>query len=333
MIRGVERIGINNIKGFRIGQEQNTEAATGCTVIICEDGSVGAVDVRGGSPGTRDTDALNPINNRRHVHAVLLAGGSSFGLDAAGGVMRFLEERGIGRDLGVAKIPNVCAAILFDLKCGAFSIRPDAAMGYAACLRAFRGEAFQSGNYGAGTGATVGKIRGMSYAMKGGIGAAAFRYGDFEAGAVAAVNCVGDVTHDGAVIAGALADDLCTFAGTEEIILREYQRQTDFFSGGAGGDSGGNTVLGCIITNGKLDKAGAARLAAQGQNGIARIIRPPHSIFDGDTVFALCSGKVEAAVDAAGILSSAAMEAAIIDAIQNARSLGSCPAAWNLRER
>jgi L-aminopeptidase/D-esterase-like protein len=337
MMRGVEKIRITDIRGFRIGQEQNLEAATGCTVIIAEDGAVGAVDVRGGSPGTRDTDALNPINNRRHVHGVLLAGGSSFGLEAAGGVMRFLEERGIGRDLGVAKIPNLCAAILFDLRCGAFDIRPDAAMGYAACLRAFRGEAFQSGNYGAGAGATVGKIRGMGWAMKGGIGAAAFRCGDFEAGALAAVNCVGDVVRDGKVIAGALAEGRGSFAGTEDLMLREYRRQKDFFSGpGDGGDSGavsgGNTVLGCIITNGKLDKAGAFRVAAQGQNGIARTIRPPHSVFDGDTVFALCSGEVDVTVDAAGILACAAVEAAIIDAVQSARSLGGYPAARDLRE-
>jgi L-aminopeptidase/D-esterase-like protein len=328
----MQKININDIKGFHIGQEQNTDAATGCTVIICREGAVCGVDVRGGSPGTRDTDALNPINNRKHVHAVVLSGGSSFGLDAAGGVMRFLEERDIGRDLDVTKIPNVCAAILFDLKCGDHRVRPDAAMGYAACVRAFRGEPFKSGNYGAGTGATVGKIRGMEYAMKGGIGAAAFRYGDLEAGAVMAVNCVGDVTRNGTIIAGALGDDMRTFAGSEKIILREYQRKTDFFSdSGKNTNSGGNTVLGCIITNGKLDKAGAFRMAAQGQNGIAGLIRPPHSIFDGDTIFALCSGETAVTVDAAGILCRAAAEAAIIDAIESARSLDGYTAARDLR--
>ncbi|MDR1931185.1 MAG: P1 family peptidase [Spirochaetales bacterium] len=325
----MEKIGINSIKGFRIGQRQ--DAATGCTVIICEDGAVCGVDVRGGSPGTRDTDALNPVNNRRHVHAVVLAGGSSFGLEAAGGVMRFLEERGIGRDMGVTRVPNVCAAILFDLKCGDYRVRPDAAMGYAACGRAFQNEPFESGNYGAGTGATVGKTRGREYAMKGGVGAAAFRYGDLEAGAVVAVNCVGDVVREGDVIAGALADDRRTFAGSEDVILREYREKTDFFSGGSDtAASGGNTVIGCIITNGRFDKAGAFRLAAQGQNGIARIIRPPHTVFDGDTVFALCSGETSAAVDAAGILCAAAVEAAIIDAIQSARSLDGYPAAQDL---
>jgi L-aminopeptidase/D-esterase-like protein len=321
----VEKITIGDIGGFRIGQEQDLEAGTGCTVIICEEGAACAVDVRGGSPGTRDTDALNPLNNRKHVHAVMLSGGSSFGLDAAGGAMRFLEERGIGRDVEVARVPNVCAAILFDLKCGSSRIRPDAAMGYAACENAFRGSAFQSGNFGAGTGATVGKSRGIPYAMKGGIGAAAFRYGSLEAGAVVAVNCVGDILKDGVIIAGALADDRRSFADSERIILENYLSDKDFFSGA----DRGNTVLGCIITNAAFDKAGAARLAAQGQNGIARRIRPAHSVFDGDTVFALCRGPVKTTIDAAGILCTAAMEAAILDAVQNARTLHGYPAVSN----
>ena len=337
----LEKISINEIPGFRIGQEQNLEAATGCTVIICEERAACVVDVRGGSPGTRDTDALNPINNRKYVYSVLLAGGSAFGLDAAGGVMRFLEERGIGRDRGVVKVPNVCAAILFDLKCGDHRVRPDAAMGYAACVNAFRGDGFQSGNFGAGTGATVGKTRKAAWAMKGGIGAAAFRYGELEAGAVAAVNCVGDVIQEGRIIAGARSDDGISFADSEAIILQEYRDSTDFFnrlpvSGASSPAMGGrdqpegNTVLGCLITNARFDKAGATRLASQGQNGIARCIRPAHSIFDGDTILALCTGKVEAAPDAVGILCAMAMEAAIIDGVKSARSLGGYPAAADI---
>jgi L-aminopeptidase/D-esterase-like protein len=260
----------------------------------------------------------------------MLSGGSAFGLDAAGGAMRFLEERGIGRDVGVARVPNVCAAILFDLKCGSSRIRPDAAMGYAACENAFSGGAFRSGNFGAGTGATVGKARGVRYAMKGGIGAAAFRHGSLEAGAIVAVNCVGDIVKDGVIIAGALGDDLRSFADSERIILEQYRSDRDFFSGsaddGSAGSAGNNTVLGCIITNAAFDKAGAGRLAGQGQNGIARCVRPAHSVFDGDTVFALCSGAVDATVDAAGILCAAAMEAAIIDAALNAQTLHGYPA-------
>jgi L-aminopeptidase/D-esterase-like protein len=323
-----EKISIHDIDGFRIGQAQNLDVATGCTVIISENGAVCGVDVRGGSPGTRDTDALNPIANRKQVHAVLFAGGSAFGLDAAGGVMRFLEERGIGRDVSVTSVPNVCAAVLFDLKCGNHRVRPDEQMGYAASENAFAGKPFQSGNYGAGTGATLGKTRGMAYAMKGGIGCAALRYGDLAVAAVVAVNCAGDVVEQGKIIAG-VRDDI-TFADSECIILEAYQNDKDFFSGKAvdpaieAGD--GNTVLACIITNAKLDKAGATRLAAQGQNGIARCIRPAHSVFDGDTVFALCSGLVPATGDAVGILGSRAVEDAIIDAVKSARSLYGYPA-------
>ncbi|MDR3170218.1 MAG: P1 family peptidase [Treponema sp.] len=328
----IEKISIHDVFGFRIGQAQNLDAATGCTVIISENGAVCGVDVRGGSPGTRDTDALNPIANRKQVHAVLFAGGSAFGLDAAGGVMRFLEERGIGRDVSVTCVPNVCAAVLFDLKCGDHQVRPDEQMGYAASENAFAGKPFQSGNCGAGTGATLGKTRGMAYAMKGGIGCAALRYGDLVVAAVVAVNCVGDVVEQGKIIAGMRDNDGITFADSECIILEAYQHDKDFFSGKAvdrgtaieAGD--GNTVLACIITNAKLDKAGATRLAAQGQNGIARCIRPAHSVFDGDTVFALCSGIVPATSDAVGILGSRAVEDAIIDAVKSARSLYGYPA-------
>ena len=158
----MQEINIQTIPGFYIGNAQDLEAATGCTVILCEQGAVCGVDVRGGSPGTRDTDALNPVNNRTQTHAVVLAGGSSFGLDAAGGVMRFLEERKIGRDVGVTVVPNVCAAILFDLKCGAADVRPDAAMGYEACKQAYNGM-WTEGSVGAGTGATIGKARGKAY--------------------------------------------------------------------------------------------------------------------------------------------------------------------------
>jgi len=316
----MQNVSINDIQKFVIGQAQDSNAATGCTVIICEDGAVCGVDVRGGSPGTRDTDALNPINNRKNVHAVLLSGGSSFGLDAAGGVMKYLEERKIGRDVGVTVVPNVCAAILFDLKCGDYRIRPDAKMGYEACEHAFSAKPFTSGNFGAGTGATIGKIRGGSYAMKGGVGSCAFRHGDLFVGAVMAVNCVGDVfdSKTGKIIAGAREDDGKTFIGSENVILEDYKSKIDFISG--------NTIIGCVMTNARLDKAQATKLAALGQNGIARAVRPAHSIYDGDTVFTMCTGEASATLDAVGILASLAVEEAIIDAVKSADSLGGFPA-------
>jgi L-aminopeptidase/D-esterase-like protein len=307
----MELIDIEVIPGFRIGQVEHPRAATGCTVVVHERGAVAGVEVRGGSPGTRDTDALNPVMNRKVVHAVLLTGGSAFGLDAAGGVARFLEERGVGRAVGVTTVPNVCAAVLFDLTSADPAARPDAALGYAACEAAYSNQPFRSGSYGAGTGALVGKPRGLEYAMKGGVGAVAYRQGDLMVGAIAAVNCVGDVVSGGQIVAGARADN-DTYADSEAIILDDYRAHKDFFAD--------NTVIVCVISNARFDKAGATKVAQWGQNGIARCVRPAHSVFDGDTVFALCSGEVETTLDAAGILATRAVEAAIIDAVRTANA-------------
>lgn len=315
------KIEIQEIKEFKIGQAQDSQAATGCTVIICESGAVCGVDVRGGSPGTRDTDSLNPINNREKVHAIILAGGSTFGLDAAGGVMQFLEEKKIGRDVGVTVVPNVCSAILFDLKCGDYRIRPDAAMGYRACREAFNRTAWRSGNYGAGTGATIGTTCGIERAMKGGIGSWAFRYKDLVVGAVMAVNCVGDVydCETGSIVAGMRTEAGTQFYGSERAILERFQLREDLFSG--------NTMIGTVITNAKLNKSQATKLAAVAQNGIARCVKPAHTIFDGDTIFAMCTGEVSTSLDAVGILAAKAVEYAILDAVKNAESFDSYVAA------
>ncbi len=320
----MERIDITDIPGFRIGHEQDINAATGCTVIICQKGAVAGVDVRGGSPGTRDTDALDPVNNRKETHAVLLSGGSAFGLDAAGGVMRFLEERGVGRNVGVTCVPNVCGAILFDLKCGDYKVRPDAEMGYRACLNA-GSLPLSKGSVGAGTGATIGKAAGLSNAMKGGIGACAFRQGKLLVGAVIAVNCVGDVydSQAGRIIAGVLNSDKRTLGNSEEIILSNHENMADLFSG--------NTVIGCVITNAKLDKAQANKLASVSHNGIARAVRPAHSVFDGDTIFTMCTGETQANFDSVGILAAYATEQAILDAIKNSSSLCGYPAYKDLQ--
>jgi L-aminopeptidase/D-esterase-like protein len=312
----MEKVPITNIDGFRFGNAGN--AGTGCTVIVSEAGAVCGVDVRGGSPGTRDTDALSPLAARKVVHAILLTGGSAFGLAAADGVTRFLEERQIGRDVGITVVPNVCAAVLFDLKPG--KLRPDAAMGYAACEAAFRGDAFLGGQTGAGAGATVGKARGIEHCMKGGLGWAAFKVGGLIAGAVAAVNSIGNIVENGRVIAGARADD-GGFSDAEETILENYAESRDFFSGKSDGPADGkaegmNTTLVCIVCNARLDKAGATRLAGAGHDGIARVIRPAHLLYDGDTVFALASGKIDAAPDAVGILARRAVEAAIVNAVK-----------------
>lgn len=323
----MERIPIHTIPGFSFGQVEDRAGGTGCTVILCPQGAVTGVDVRGGSPGTRDTDALDPVCNREVVHAVVLTGGSAFGLDAAGGVMRKLEEEGIGRDVMVTVVPNVCAAVLFDLKCGAIDARPDVDMGYAACQEALLGKPFQEGNFGAGTGCTIGKIRGPQYAMKGGIGACAFRQGELMVGAVVACNAMGDVVENGAILAGARNDDDTGFAGTEDWLLQHSQRQRDIFSGKLVGE---NTVIGCVVTNAALTKAQAAKLAAVAQNGIARAVRPANATFDGDSLFAMCRGTVQVDPDAVGILAARAVEEAIRRGVRAAEGLHGRPALRDL---
>ena len=311
----MEKVTMEALPEFLIGQEQNTEAMTGCTAIIAPGGAVCGVDVRGGSPGTRDIAALDPLCNRTEVHGIMLSGGSAFGLEASCGLAELLEEKKIGRAAGVTVVPNVCGAVLFDLRCGRHDIRPDKAMGRKAAENAFSGLPFMSGNYGAGTGAIIGKRNGIENAMKGGIGYAALRQGDLVAAAVIAVNCVGDIVRDGMIIAGAREADGTGFADSARIILENYNKEKDLFSG--------NTVIGCIMTNAKLNKAQAARLAGRGQDAIARTVWPAHSIYDGDTIFALCSGKVDTSQDAVGVLAERAASEAIIDAVMSAETWGS----------
>jgi len=309
----LKKINITDLDAFRIGNAQNIAAGTGCTVIICEEGAVAGVDVRGGSPGTRETDALNPCNLRQSIHAVILAGGSAFGLDAAAGVMQYLEEKGIGRDVEVAKVPIVCGAILFDFKCGDFKIRPDKEMGYEASQNAFY-QSFCEGNFGAGTGATIGKTKGIEFAMKGGVGTACYQVGKLKVGAVMAVNCVGDIfdQQQNKLIAGVLADDKRSVANSEQIMMENYAKTTDFFSG--------NTIIGTVITNANIDKAQANKLASVSHNGIARAVRPAHTVFDGDTIFTMATGEVEANADVVGILAAHAVEQAIINAVKQAKT-------------
>ena len=309
----MERIAPGALPAFLIGQAQDHDAMTGCTAIIAPGGATCGVDVRGGSPGTRETDALDPRCNREKIEAVLLTGGSAFGLDAAGGLMKLLEEKKIGRNVGVTVVPNVSAAVIFDLQCGRSDVRPDAAMGRLAGENAFAGQPFRSGNFGAGTGAVLGKANGGANAMKGGIGAAAFRQGELIVEAVFTVNCVGDIVENGEIVAGARVSGGLQFADSETVIVERYDCDTDYFR---------NTVIGCIMTNAILTKAQAARLAGRGQDAIATAVRPAHSIYDGDTVFALCSGAVQASQDAVGILAEHAVREAILDAVRSAESWG-----------
>lgn len=310
----MEKIKITEIEGIKIGNAQSLEGVTGCTVVLCEEGAVAGVDVRGGAPGTRETDLLNPVAMMDKIQSVILTGGSAFGLDAAGGVMEYLEERGIGFDVGVTKVPIVCGAALFDLSVGNYKIRPDKKMGYEACLNANKNECLQ-GNVGAGTGATIGKILGPEFAMKGGLGTYAVRIGELSVGAIVAVNCLGDVVdpESGEKIGGVLNDNKDDFRSTEDIMLSKYDNKKNLFNG--------NTTIGAVVTNASLTKAEANKVASMAHNGYGRTIYPAHTMFDGDTIFAMATGKTEADVNVVGFLASKVMERAIVSAIKSAESL------------
>jgi L-aminopeptidase/D-esterase-like protein len=305
------------------------EALTGCTVILCRKGAVGGVDVRGGAPGTRETDLLNPLNLVEKVHAIVLAGGSAFGLDAASGVMRYLEEQGIGFDTGAAKVPIVPSAILYDLALGSAKVRPDAGMGYRAAESA-SAESCPEGNVGAGTGATVGKIFGMKSAMKSGLGSSCVDAGGgVLVGALVAVNAFGDVIdpQTGAILAGARSTQLGPlhlgaqgyFANTLET-MRSFTGRTVM-----GFATKSNTVIGVVATNAHLEKSGAAKVAQMAHDGLARVIRPAHTMLDGDTIFALSSGNKNADVTTVGAFAAEAMTEAILRAVREAEPAGGLP--------
>ncbi len=315
---------ITDIPGIKIGHFTDKRRPTGCTVILMEAGATAGVDVRGAAPGTRETDLLDPKNLVQQIHAIVLSGGSAFGLDTATGVVKYLEERGIGYDVGVAKVPIVPAAILFDLAVGDAKIRPDAAAGYEACKNASDKMPIE-GNVGAGAGATVGKLFGNNRAMKGGIGTASIKLPNgFIVGAIVAVNAVGDIFENGKMLAGARTADGKKLMGTMNAILR--------------GDNpppilgGTNTTIGVVATNAKLDKAQCQKIAQMAHDGFARTINPSHTMFDGDTIFSLATGKIEktANVTLLGALAAEAMAQAVIRAVKAAKSIPGFPSASEL---
>jgi L-aminopeptidase/D-esterase-like protein len=312
---------LTDIRGLRVGHAQDLDALTGCTVILCPDNTVGAVDQRGGAPGTRETDLLRPLHRVQHVNAVLLTGGSAFGLAAADGVMRFLEERGIGFETRVARVPIVPGAVLFDLDIGRADRRPDAAMGYAACEAATDGPVVQ-GCVGAGTGATVGKLLGITCATKSGIGSTSMllRNGVLVA-ALMAVNVGGDVVDEhGKVLAGLRpAPDSHEFIGT----LNALQHAPPALPPT-------NTAIGVVATNAHLTKEETNKLAQMAQDGLAQAVRPAHTPFDGDTIFALATGEVQSDLSLVGAFAAEVVAAAIRNAIRTASSLGGVPSTQDL---
>lgn len=312
---------LTDVSGFRVGHAGDPQGCTGCTVILCPDGTVGGVDVRGGASGTREVDSLTPQHLVPHVHAVLLAGGSAFGLDAAGGVMRFLEERGVGFDVGIAHIPIVPAAILFDLRLGSHTVRPTPEMAYAACLAATDGPVAE-GSVGAGTGATVGKLFGLAQGMKSGLGTASVRTPDgLMVAALAAVNAFGDVRDPatGRLLAGARLSP-------ESRRLADTARQMRAGVLPHSRHRGEHTTLAVVATNARLSKLQATRLAQIAHHGLVRTISPVHTTLDGDLVIALAAGTAEADLNRLGILAAEVTAESIARAVRCATSLGGLPA-------
>jgi L-aminopeptidase/D-esterase-like protein len=318
---------ITDVEGIRVGHASNFEAVTGCTVILCEEGAVGGVEIRGSAAGTRQIDALYPVHMVQRVHAVFLTGGSSFGLDAAGGVVRFLEERGKGFNVGVTCVPIVPTAVIFDLTIGDYRVRPDAAMAYQACLNASSGEV-EEGSVGVGTGATVGKLFELNRACKGGVGTASVEGKEgVVVGALAAVNALGDVVDEktGMILAGLRDEKGSSLMSTAEL-FRQGIRKAGF-----GKSYQGNTTIGVVATNVALSREEAIKVAQMAHNGLARVISPINTTFDGDIVFALSLGQQDGDVNHVGTLAEATIMEAVKRGIMKADGFGIIPAYQDLK--
>ncbi|MGX8850884.1 P1 family peptidase [Amedibacillus sp. YH-ame10] len=302
-------IKITDIKGIQIGQAQDSIGGSGCSVVLCKDGAVAGVDVRGGGPATRETDLLNPINMVEKIHAVMLSGGSAFGLDAASGAMQYLEEHKCGFDMKVAYIPIVCGASLFDLSVGDPKCRPDKAMGYQACVNSEQ-NIVQEGNYGAGTGASVGKVMGFDHAMKSGQGSCGIQVGNVQVAALVAVNACGNVVdyQSNEQLAGIYDTTNKQILPAEEVIYAQIEQMASI--------TNTNTTIGVIVTNAILNKAQCTKIAGIAHNGYARSIHPVHTMSDGDTIFVVSTGEVEANLDAIGVMACDVMAKAVNRAVK-----------------
>ncbi len=315
---------ITDVPGILVGHATNREARTGCTVILCENDAVGGIDIRGTAAGTRQVDALRSLHLVDRVQAVLLSGGSAFGLDAAGGVMRYLEERGRGFDVKVTRVPIVPTAVIFDLAFSEKGGRPDREMGYRACLDASK--FVNEGSVGVGTGATVGKLHGLTLATKGGVGTACLALGDILVGALVVVNAFGDVIDEktGGILAGARdPDDACRFVDTfARMKSGRVPRGESLF----------NTTLGVVATNVKLTRPQAGKLAQMAQNGLVKVISPIHSTYDGDVVFALSTGEAKGDLNVLGAMADEVTRVAVKRAVMFADGFGIIPSARDVKE-
>ena len=317
-------IDINEIRPLQIGQVENKEAATGMTVFICEDGMRAGLDVRGGGPASRDSQLLSPLAAIQKIYAVVLSGGSAFGLGAADGVMAYLEKKGIGYDTAFAKVPLVVQSDIYDLSVGSSEVRPDKETGYEAARRAMEEPNYRDGNYGAGCGASAGKIAGMEYAMKTGIGSYAVQTGDLQVGAVAVVNALGDI-YDwkrGRQIAGLLDEEKTGLRSTMEYMQASTEVRENKFTS--------NTTIAVIATNADFSKAQLCKIAGMGHDGMARAINPVHTSADGDSIYAVSVGNVKADMDLVGALGAEVLSEAILRAVSSADSAYGLPSASEL---
>ncbi len=318
-------IPVTEVGPIFIGQTENTQAATGCTVFIAPQGMRAGLDVRGGGPASRESQLLNPLMAAQSIHAIVLAGGSAYGLGTANGVMRYLEENGIGYDTGYALVPLVAQADIYDLSVGDASVRPDAAMGYEAAKTAMEAPNYRDGNAGAGCGATVGKFAGMEYCMKSGIGSYAIQIGELKIGAIVVVNALGDVYDwkTGKQIAGMLNEEKNRLRSTSEYMRQNYAVVENKFTG--------NTTICVVFTNAHFDKAQLCKIAGMAHDGYARSINPVHTSADGDSIYAVSIGNVAADQDLVGALSAEVVSEAIIRAVENADGAYGFPSWRDLR--
>jgi L-aminopeptidase/D-esterase-like protein len=318
---------ITDVPGIEVGHAQDLQAGTGCTVVLCRKGATPGISVFGGAPATRETDCLRPENVVTEAHAVVLTGGSAYGLDCAGGVMRYLEEQGIGYNIGPTRVPIVPSAALNDLAFADHRVRPDAAMGYQACLNASAINTEQ-GNVGAGTGAAIGRLEGNARGMvKGGLGVASFSVGELIVGAILAVNCNGDVMdpETGETLAGTLNPERTGVAGAMRLLTTRNEQYKEGFPS--------NTTIGVVATNAVLDKAYATRVAMMAQDGYARTIVPIHTLGDGDVTFCMATGELRADPLRVGAIAAWVMARAVVKAVKAAESLHGLPASRDLLQQ
>lgn len=321
MTDALKEISIHDLDGFHVGNAEYADHYTGCTVILPEKGAVTAVDIRGGGPASREAGLLNPLADNSCVNAVLLSGGSAYGLNASAGVMKYLEERGEGFPVSEGVVPIVCESCIYDLEMDNQK-RPDADLGYQACCNAEK-DNYQDGNYGCGCGATVGKAYGPNHMMKSGIGSAAYQCGDLKVGAIVSVNCMGDVFdfETGREIAGSLDYDTNTFLNSEYAFYN-MQAKTQKHT---------NTTIGAIMTNASFNKTQLTKIAGMAHDGMARAINPVHTMYDGDSLYVLSKGNIHTDINIVGILAARTIAAAIRNAVNHASGVKGLKTASDLK--